>query len=74
MASSTQSKTWSFIESLTNTLSSFVLSVWIQWMIFPYFGIDVSLATNVAIVLIFMGVSLVRGYFIRRFFNWLAHR
>lgn len=73
-AQNNQSKKWSLIEALSNTLFSFGISVYIQWAIFPYFGIHVSLSTNISLVLIFMAVSVVRGYFFRRFFNWLLTR
>lgn len=66
-----QSKGWSLVEALANSVSSFFLSVFVQWLIFPWFGIHVSLASNALIVGIFMGISIVRGYFFRRFFNWL---
>lgn len=69
-----QSKLWSVFETVANTATSFCLSVFIQWLIFPWFGIYVDFATNVYIVLVFMTLSLVRGYFIRRFFNWLGNR
>lgn len=69
-----QSKRWSFIEAATNSVTSFFLSVFVQWLIFPWFDIHVSLASNALIVAIFMGISIIRGYFFRRFFNWLTTR
>lgn len=40
-----------------------------QILIFPLFGLKVSLGEDFQIALIFTVVSLIRGYFVRRLFN-----
>jgi len=43
-----------------------------QILVFPIFGIHVSLKQNVYIGLIFTVVSIIRSYFLRRIFNRLT--
>jgi hypothetical protein len=64
-----QSKRESIIETCLSTASGFILSYffWI-WFIAPVFHLPISHGTNFLITLAFTGLSLVRGYFWRRFF------
>ena len=64
-----QSKTSSMIEALLNTASGFVISVITSALVFPLFGVNLPIASNMAIVAVFTVVSIVRSYFWRRFFN-----
>lgn len=65
-----QSKKQSFIESLINQVSGFIISVLIYALIFPIFDINVPFITNIWITLCFTAVSVIRSYFIRRYFNY----
>ena len=40
-----------------------------QIVVFRFYGIETSLGENLAIGLIFTGISLVRSYCLRRLFN-----
>jgi uncharacterized protein YacL len=64
-----QTKIHSLIESITNTLIGFIVSLIIQLIIYPIMGIPVSFNQNIIITLVFTIVSILRGYLIRRFFN-----
>ena len=66
-----QSRMMSLIEALTNVLVGYGVAVATQLTVFPLFGLRVSLDQNLAIGLIFTGVSLVRSYVLRRVFNHL---
>lgn len=68
-----QSRTWSIIETLINVGTGFIFAVITQLIIFPLFGVHVTLAANIQMTLIFTIISIIRGYYVRRFFNWL-HR
>lgn len=70
-----QSKLMSFIESVCNVGSGFVLSMvlW-QLVVSPAFGYDVTLGSNLALTSIFTSVSVARGYAWRRFFSEGLHR
>ncbi len=64
-----QTKSQSFVESLTNIFIGYVVAVLSQLLIFPMFGIIIPLGDNLLIGLYFTGISLVRSYVIRRYFN-----
>lgn len=69
-----QSRRYSFFESLTNIAIGYFVALLSQLVIFPQFGINVSLETNLLIGAWFTLVSLVRSYVIRRYFNGLLTR
>lgn len=64
-----QSRLHSFIESLCNVAIGYGVALVTQIVVFPWFGLTVSLGDNVAIGLIFTVVSIVRSYVLRRVFN-----
>ena len=64
-----QSKKHSLIESVTNTVAGFVVSLGIQLAIYPAMGIPVKFSQNIVITCIFTIASILRGYLIRRIFN-----
>lgn len=67
-----QSKSHSFAESLLNILIGYIVALVSQVYIFPLYGINVSLETNMEIGLWFTLISLVRSYILRRWFNKLT--
>ena len=64
-----QSRKGSAIESIVNVLVGYGVAVGTQIAVFPLFGVEASLGENLGIGLVFTGVSLVRSYMLRRFFN-----
>jgi len=64
-----QSKFQSFVESLVNIAIGYGMAVVTQIGIFPLFGIYIPLHSNFMMAAIFTLISLVRSYFIRRWFN-----
>ena len=64
-----QSKIESLIESIINTSLGFLVAIITQILIYPLFGIDVTMGDQALLALIFTAVSLVRGYVVRRYFN-----
>jgi hypothetical protein len=65
----TQSRAMSFIESLAQVVIGYFVSLMAQLVIFPLFGMRVSLSDNLLIGLCFLVVSLARSYVLRRVFN-----
>lgn len=63
-----QSHAHSWLESATNVAIGFFVSLVITAIVLPAFGHNVTLAENVAMTSIFTVASLIRGYFVRRFF------
>ena len=69
-----QSRRMSLIETATNVAVGYVLAVVTQIAVFPLFGIDAVLSDHLTIGLAFVGVSLARGYLLRRLFELLGKR
>jgi hypothetical protein len=65
----TQSKTMSLVESLAQVVIGYFVSLAAQLVIFPLFGLRVSLSDNLLIGACFLIVSLARSYVLRRLFN-----
>lgn len=66
-----QSRRHSALESILNILIGCGVAYGTQIIIFPIFGIHISPASHLGIVIIFTFVSFVRSYFVRRLFNKL---
>lgn len=69
-----QTRLGSFIEAIINILIGYGVALASQIAIFPFFGINVPLKTNIWIGIWFTAISLVRSYVIRRWFNARIHR
>lgn len=67
-----QSKLMSFAESLVSVLIGYSVAILSQVIIFPMFGIDVSMSDNLIIGGIFTVISIIRSYIVRRIFNYLS--
>ena len=67
-----QNKIGSFVEAGANVIVGYGVAVSSQIIVYPLVGIhDVPVSTNLLIGLIFTGISLVRSYILRRYFNGL---
>lgn len=64
-----QTRIMSLIETATNVVVGYVLAIATQIVVFPWFGIETGLTEHLTIGLAFVGVSLVRGYVLRRPFE-----
>ena len=64
-----QSRRLSLLEAETNVVVGYALAVLTQLIVFPWFGLAASLQDNLAIGAAFVGVSLIRGYALRRVFE-----
>ena len=65
----TQSRRKSLIEAVTNVAVGYVLAVTTQILVFPRFGLHPSLGENLALGAVFVGISLLRSYALRRLFE-----
>jgi hypothetical protein len=59
----------SLVEAITNVVVGYVLAIATQLAVFPLFGLEAALSEHLAIGFAFVGVSLVRGYALRRLFE-----
>jgi hypothetical protein len=64
-----QSRRLSLLEAVTNVVVGYALAVLTQLIVFPWLGLTASLQDNLAIGAAFVGVSLIRGYTLRRVFE-----
>ena len=64
-----QSRLMSLVEAITNVIVGYGLAVVTQIIVFPWFGLEAELGEHMAIGLAFVGVSLARGYLLRRLFE-----
>jgi hypothetical protein len=64
-----QSRRQSLIEAITNVAAGYALAVLTQIVIFPWFGLQVPLRDNLTIGAVFVVISLLRSYALRRLFE-----
>ena len=66
-----QTKKMSLIETVSSVLIGYIVALLSQIVVFPLFDIEVSLIDNLLIGLLFTVISIIRGYYVRRLFNWI---
>ena len=59
----------SLIEALANTAIGFCVSLLATLTILPALGVEASVGQSVSMTLAFTGISIVRGYLVRRLFD-----
>lgn len=69
-----QTKFQSLIEVLTGTSIGFIIALLSQFFITWLYGIPTTMEQDVWITVFFTGISILRGYAVRRFFNWIFNR
>lgn len=69
-----QSRRGSLFEALINTAIGFAINYFANLLIFPLFGLSISLQANLAMGCIYTAISVARSYVIRRWFNHLIVR
>ncbi len=69
-----QSRLMSLVESLATVLVGYGVAVATQMLVFPLFGLAVTVTENLLIGLIFTVVSIVRSYALRSGFEALRVR
>lgn len=69
-----QTKLESLAEVIINVAIGWVIALLTQLIVFPLFGINVTVGEQLSISVIFTAVSIIRSYVIRRWFNAGIHR
>ncbi len=64
-----QSRAMSLVESIANVVVGYGVAVATQILIFPVFGLHVTLAQNLTMGAIFTVVSIARSFALRRLFE-----
>lgn len=65
----TQSRGKSLIEAASNVAVGYVLAVATQIIVFPWFSLHPSIGQSLALGGVFVGISLLRSYVLRRLFE-----
>ena len=66
-----QTRRQSMIETAASVAIGYLVALASQLAIFPLFGIHATLSDNLLIGAWFTVISIIRGYYVRRFFNWM---
>ena len=69
-----QSRRMSLVEAIANVAVGFTVGLLTQIVVFPVFGLDVSLSENLVIGSIFTAVPICRAYVLRRVFEAIRFR
>ena len=64
-----QSRRRSLLEAISNVVVGYALAVITQIVVFPWFRLQVSLGDNLSIGALFVTISLIRSYALRRVFE-----
>lgn len=71
MQGSGQTKLFSFLETASTRVFMYLISVGIQMVVFPLYGMPVVIGESFQIAAIFMCTSMFFSFCFRRFFNSL---
>ena len=69
-----QTKLESLLEVLINVAIGWIIALITQLIVFPLYGIQITMSDQLGISVVFTVVSIIRGYVIRRWFNAGIHR
>jgi hypothetical protein len=69
-----QTKLESLAEVSLNVIIGWVIALLTQLIVFPMFGINVTVGDQLLISVVFTTVSIIRSYVIRRWFNAGIHK
>lgn len=66
-----QSKFASAVEVISGTLLGLLIAGLTNWLILPFWGFASSIKQSFEIGFVFTAISLIRGWILRRVFEWL---
>ncbi|NOX15987.1 MAG: hypothetical protein GXP61_08185 [Epsilonproteobacteria bacterium] len=69
-----QTKKMSWIETVTSTAIGFIVSLVLVNIVLPAFAFNVRFAQSLTITAIFTVASIIRGYGVRRLFNYIYQK
>jgi hypothetical protein len=69
-----QSRRMSLIETWANIAIGFSINFTANLIILPLFGFNITLGDNLIIGVLYTVIAVVRGYGVRRMFNWIYTR
>lgn len=66
-----QKKKHSLLEACIGTAIGYSIAFVTNLLVLPLFGYTPTLSDNFWITNVFTAISVIRGYYVRRLFNWL---
>ena len=66
-----QSKKMSLLESLVSVVAGYIITVLIQYWVYPIFGITIPATEALLISLIIVLAAFVKNFSVRRLFNFI---
>lgn len=69
-----QSRRWSLIETVASTAIGFIFSLLVQIFLVWAYDVKMTHSQNLQFVFWFTIASVIRGYYVRRFFNWVHQK
>jgi len=69
-----QSRKMSLLESTVSVVAGYILTVLIQFWVYPMFGVDIPSGAALMISLIIVLAAFAKNFTVRRFFNFLHVR
>lgn len=66
-----QSKKMSLVESLVSVIAGYIITVLIQYWVYPLFGVSIPAAEALLISLIIVLAAFAKNFSIRRLFNFI---
>lgn len=69
-----QTRRMSLVEAILSTAIGFAVSYDLGAVVYPLMGWNVTPGQNAMVVAIFTVASILRGYGVRRLFNWIGLR
>lgn len=66
-----QSRKMSFVESTASVVAGFIITVLIQYWIYPVFGITVPASSALVISVVIVFAAFVKNFSLRRLFNYI---
>ena len=61
-------------ESLTNVVVGYIINLILVYTILHWLGFEITMGQNATMGIFLAVVAFIRGYFIRRGFNWFIKR
>lgn len=69
-----QNKKQSLLEAIINSVIAFFLNLIINYLILPFVGIEISISQNIELSIVFVLLSVIRNYVVRRFFTMAGNK
>lgn len=74
IAANGQNRRMSLVESFANVITGYVMTVLIQKLLYPLFGIHIPIQDALVVSTLIVFIAFLKNFAIRRYFNQLEYR